>query len=137
MEKPALLLSLLFSVLILLLHGVYQFADFEHPLFMKLWLIVINTGLLEFFHKPHLLALVFAMIYALGTKGMKSESVTFTNTFFLLLFGMALYFGAYFALILPGKIGMFAYIGILSTGCLLYTSPSPRDRTRSRMPSSA
>ena len=23
------------------------------------------------------------------------------------------------------------------TGCLLYTSPSPRDRTRSRMPSSA
>ena len=26
---------------------------------------------------------------------------------------------------------------ILSSGCLLYTSPSPRDRTRSRMPSSA
>ena len=25
----------------------------------------------------------------------------------------------------------------MSTGCLLYTSPSPRDRTRSRMPSSA
>ena len=24
-----------------------------------------------------------------------------------------------------------------SVGCLLYTSPSPRDRTRSRMPSSA
>ena len=26
---------------------------------------------------------------------------------------------------------------ILSPACLLYTSPSPRDRTRSRMPSSA
>ena len=25
----------------------------------------------------------------------------------------------------------------MDTGCLLYTSPSPRDRTRSRMPSSA
>ena len=25
----------------------------------------------------------------------------------------------------------------LTEGCLLYTSPSPRDRTRSRMPSSA
>ena len=25
----------------------------------------------------------------------------------------------------------------LTIGCLLYTSPSPRDRTRSRMPSSA
>ena len=27
--------------------------------------------------------------------------------------------------------------GLWSEGCLLYTSPSPRDRTRSRMPSSA
>ena len=27
--------------------------------------------------------------------------------------------------------------GNLFNGCLLYTSPSPRDRTRSRMPSSA
>ena len=26
---------------------------------------------------------------------------------------------------------------LLSRDCLLYTSPSPRDRTRSRMPSSA
>ena len=26
---------------------------------------------------------------------------------------------------------------LLLKGCLLYTSPSPRDRTRSRMPSSA
>ena len=26
---------------------------------------------------------------------------------------------------------------VRSVGCLLYTSPSPRDRTRSRMPSSA
>ena len=28
-------------------------------------------------------------------------------------------------------------LGGLFNGCLLYTSPSPRDRTRSRMPSSA
>ena len=27
--------------------------------------------------------------------------------------------------------------GLIKPGCLLYTSPSPRDRTRSRMPSSA
>ena len=119
MEKPTLVVSLLFSVLILILHGVYQFADFEHPLFMKLWLIIINTGLFEFFHKPHLLALVFAMIYALGTKGMKSERVTFASTFMLLFFGVGLYFGAYFALLLPDKVGMFTYLGILSMGYLL------------------
>ena len=28
-------------------------------------------------------------------------------------------------------------VSVVSPGCLLYTSPSPRDRTRSRMPSSA
>ena len=28
-------------------------------------------------------------------------------------------------------------VAVNSQGCLLYTSPSPRDRTRSRMPSSA
>ena len=32
--------------------------------------------------------------------------------------------------------GLHAYMGI-PYACLLYTSPSPRDRTRSRMPSSA
>ena len=29
------------------------------------------------------------------------------------------------------------YIQLIDSNCLLYTSPSPRDRTRSRMPSSA
>ena len=33
--------------------------------------------------------------------------------------------------------GLWISFAILSFGCLLYTSPSPRDRTRSRMPSSA
>ena len=30
-----------------------------------------------------------------------------------------------------------AYFGFVATTCLLYTSPSPRDRQKSRMPSSA
>ena len=33
--------------------------------------------------------------------------------------------------------GLFAAMVSIMIGCLLYTSPSPRDRTRSRMPSSA
>ena len=32
---------------------------------------------------------------------------------------------------------MWCDVAIETQGCLLYTSPSPRDRTRSRMPSSA
>ena len=35
----------------------------------------------------------------------------------------------------PIKVGQ--YVHIHNLDCLLYTSPSPRDRTRSRMPSSA
>ena len=30
-----------------------------------------------------------------------------------------------------------SHLPLLNIDCLLYTSPSPRDRTRSRMPSSA
>jgi len=37
----------------------------------------------------------------------------------------------------PGLMEVFLAEYGLSTDCLLYTSPSPRDRTRSRMPSSA
>ena len=39
-----------------------------------------------------------------------------------------------------GRVAMYEYVMQLwntQNGCLLYTSPSPRDRTRSRMPSSA
>ena len=39
--------------------------------------------------------------------------------------------------LLGGKIGIASIIIVLSIGCLLYTSPSPRDRQKSRMPSSA
>ena len=35
------------------------------------------------------------------------------------------------------KPGAVCVLAASSRGCLLYTSPSPRDRTRSRMPSSA
>ena len=37
--------------------------------------------------------------------------------------------------IVPGFVNAHSHVGLVS--CLLYTSPSPRDRTRSRMPSSA
>ena len=40
-------------------------------------------------------------------------------------------------LFLPGILGANLFLWTASVVCLLYTSPSPRDRTRSRMPSSA
>ena len=38
---------------------------------------------------------------------------------------------------IPHKVAVIEHLDGLSQACLLYTSPSPRDRTRSRMPSSA
>ena len=38
---------------------------------------------------------------------------------------------------LPKNDGVYTSFMMMSDDCLLYTSPSPRDRTRSRMPSSA
>ena len=53
-----------------------------------------------------------------------------------LCLGIALASGApLFSGVIAGIIGG-VIVGLMS-GCLLYTSPSPRDRTRSRMPSSA
>ena len=43
---------------------------------------------------------------------------------------------AYVGLKLNDRISLFSFAAKPPT-CLLYTSPSPRDRTRSRMPSSA
>ena len=40
-------------------------------------------------------------------------------------------------LILWTSFSTLVIVGIMLAICLLYTSPSPRDRTRSRMPSSA
>ena len=36
-----------------------------------------------------------------------------------------------------GRIFSFTALTVVGDGCLLYTSPSPRDRSLSRMPSSA
>ena len=39
--------------------------------------------------------------------------------------------------IIPPSILMVVWGGVMQISCLLYTSPSPRDRQKSRMPSSA
>ena len=54
---------------------------------------------------------------------------------------IAIFVGAFFTILLGSGLMSLAYFssknGFDDQVCLLYTSPSPRDRTRSRMPSSA
>ena len=45
--------------------------------------------------------------------------------------------GSNFRLFAAAKDGVLSGHALVAATCLLYTSPSPRDRTRSRMPSSA
>ena len=48
--------------------------------------------------------------------------------------------GQYLKFGVPGAVCLglgFFFLALSALRCLLYTSPSPRDRTRSRMPSSA
>ena len=57
-----------------------------------------------------------------------------------LCFILAVFFGAGFVIASAMQSALpvwYQQIRMLLFGCLLYTSPSPRDRTRSRMPSSA
>jgi len=101
-ENKHLLLLLLFSIAALLLHLAHLFADIDHPLFVNLMEKVAQTGLFDFFHKPQLIARI---------KTIHSVSLIFV--------GCALYFGAYLALAIPGKLGMQIYIGTLTFGYLI------------------
>ena len=53
----------------------------------------------------------------------------------LLLLGLGAFFVLFYTW--PLKYIGLGEVAVLLVCCLLYTSPSPRDRTRSRMPSSA
>ena len=74
------------------------------------------------------------------------ETTTSTGTGTINLDGAAVGFESFVAGIGNGNVTYYCIaeqgaanfeIGIGTVTCLLYTSPSPRDRTRSRMPSSA
>ena len=51
--------------------------------------------------------------------------------------GIANFIGTFFPVIVAGIVAATVGIAALGINCLLYTSPSPRDRQKSRMPSSA
>ena len=63
-------------------------------------------------------------------KAVPTDMIWIMNTLLFLIGGFLVFFmAAGFAMLEAGL--------VRSKNCLLYTSPSPRDRTRSRMPSSA
>ena len=82
-------------------------------------------------------------IGAMQFRGLNNYLTVLTEPDLLMTIGNAFQLVLYFT-ILPVGIGLaVAQVirnhlgGRFGTTCLLYTSPSPRDRTRSRMPSSA
>ena len=68
----------------------------------------------------------FTQSFKLALKSLRTSKMRS----FLTMLGIIIGVGAVIIIISLGN-------GLKSMVCLLYTSPSPRDRTRSRMPSSA
>ena len=83
----------------------------------------------------------FQSKYTITDTGLYPEGIDYDSKNEKFLFS-SLYKGAVYVMDSKGEAKVFATSSklVLPTGiytCLLYTSPSPRDRTRSRMPSSA
>ena len=111
------LFLLLFSTLLDFLSGIKieQVKTKNHKKFWFYLSIIINLGFLGFFKYFNFFADSFGDL--LSQFGLQVNPWTLK-------------------VILPVGISFYTFHG-LSYVCLLYTSPSPRDRTRSRMPSSA
>ena len=104
-------------------------------IFAKIGIGGVNSDYATFF-RTIVVALVLGAIL-IGTGQMQSPlGIAPKSLIFLVLSGLAT--GAswlcYFRALRLGQASQVAPVDKL---CLLYTSPSPRDRTRSRMPSSA
>ena len=122
---------------VLLFYKEYTLTSFD-PGFAR------SAGLrVSFFHYSLMMLLAFAIVASLQAVGVVLVSAMLVipaAAAYLLTdrFGKMLFLSAVFGLC-SGAIGaFFSFVGRnLPTGCLLYTSPSPRDTERSRMPSSA
>ena len=86
----------------------------------------------------------FEMARALRTLWQSVVTPVITTALYFVVFGGAI--GSrmqqvdgvpYGAFIVPGLIMLSLFTQSIFNACLLYTSPSPRDRQKSRMPSSA
>jgi len=102
-----------------MIHLVQLFVEIDEPFFHSLMGKIERTGLFAFFLKPHLLALLFAAMYAIGTKGMKSPDITLFRSLVLIIIGTGLYFGACLTLMFPTAFKAEIYIITLALGYLL------------------
>ena len=75
--------------------------------------------------------------YLIGRLGLKNAPLSMMITGFVV--AIPVFFDVAFIILIPVLYALQKQSGksLLLYACLLYTSPSPRDRTRSRMPSSA
>ena len=121
----------LFSLWTLIVAGIVLNMDFENRYVYWSWSgwesgfvkLVVASVVYFYFLNPN-------KLWIIGSKRLQNKEIIThaVIAFILLIFGNI---GS--ISMVPNFFGIFPYL----TACLLYTSPSPRDMRRSRMPSSA
>ena len=139
MKRKSLIYSLFLKGGVLLLLFLMQFIlpTYHHSSFSKIMILASYAiGYNFLLGYTGLMSLGHALLFA---SGMYSTGLSILYLGFTPLEGMV--FGTVFTLTMSLIFGLFALrtsgVSFLIVTCLLYTSPSPRDRSLSRMPSSA
>ena len=135
-EFSKLLIALIIAPLIRILSLAMPVAQFSYIA----WFSIISIPVYITIFTCVYLQRIKPQDIALALPRLKHLPLEFATILFAVPFGVLEYYvlrpgilvePRFDALIIP------VLIMVVCTGCLLYTSPSPRDRTRSRMPSSA
>ena len=144
----AAIITLLHDVMVVV--GIFSIFDkeFTLPVIAALLTVVgysLNDTIVIFdrireniskFRKRELLQLINQSVTETLSRTLLTSGTTLMVVLALVFLGGEIIHDFAFALLVGVLIGTYSSIYVASP-CLLYTSPSPRDRTRSRMPSSA
>ena len=121
---------LLITIVIFVLIKAFLFSDLEKSI-SKYWIVFAVTLALGFSNHMTTLLIIPGVAYLYFVKnGFNTKSIKQIIFMLIIFFPILILFYSYLPIRASQNPSM-------NWGCLLYTSPSPRDRTRSRMPSSA
>lgn len=118
------------SITILALHfyhtcyALFNALEWESSFTNQVFQNIFQTGLLETFHRPKWISVLFLFISMMGKKGCKDEKLNFQTALLYLTLGIVIYFSTYFIWMIKSDYQFIAwvYITLTSLGFLLILS---------------